>query len=94
MPKDKMPLGDYVESIASQIATAFEKFEKDHPGWEVGVADIVARGVLKPVEKDGVTTVWIDLDEPANMPRSDIPIKIRRTDRIVKKADEDETEGD
>ena len=72
--KDKMRLEDYVASIASQILDAVKTVEEEHPEWRVGRMEIVARGVLKPYRGE----VWIDLDEPRDFPRSDIPIPLER----------------
>ena len=75
---DKMPLSEYVESIAEQYLEAVAEVEKANPTWEFGAVTITARGVLKPITKDGETTVWVDIDEPSTHERSEIPIPLAR----------------
>ena len=75
---DKMPLSEYVESIAEQYLEAVAAVEKANPTWEFGAVTITARGVLKPMTVDGKTTVFVDIDEGAKVERSEIPIPLAR----------------
>lgn len=78
---DKMPLREFVESVAGQLLIALESVEARHPSWEVGALTVVAKGALKPVTQGGATAVWIDVDEPAHTAISEIPIPLRRRAR-------------
>lgn len=79
MKLDKMPLGAYIEDIATQVIKALERVEASNPGWTTGSVEILAGGVLKPVREGEKTVVYVDIDEPEKFPRSEIPIKIART---------------
>jgi len=71
---DKLPLVEYVASIMEQMAEAAARLETRFPHWKVVSCDFTARACLKPL--GGV--VWADIDEPKNLPMSDIPIKMTR----------------
>ena len=77
MADDKLPLREFVESVADQFLTAVEAVEARHPGWEVGALTLTARVALKPVREGASTVIYVDVDEPERL-LSELPIPLRR----------------
>jgi hypothetical protein len=74
---DKLPLKDFIESVADQFLSAIEAVEARHPEWECGAATLTARVALKPVQQNGETVIYADVDEPDRL-LSEVPIPLRR----------------
>jgi hypothetical protein len=74
---DKLPLHQFIESVAGQFLQAVEAVEKAHPGWEFGAATLTARVALKPGMENGQTVIYADVDEPDRL-MSEVPIPLRR----------------
>jgi hypothetical protein len=79
-PSDKLPLDEFVNLVSEEYVTGAELFERNHPSWSVGDAEIVARAVLKPMtnKKTGQTRIFVDNREPSSTDRADIPVSIVR----------------
>lgn len=73
---DKLPLSEFVEAVASQVAAGVKRFEAAHPEWEVGALSIEARVGFK-IEPGPPAVVWVDLDEPERL-LTLLPIPVRR----------------
>ena len=76
---DKIPLQRFVETVAGEWLSAVEAVEQQHPGWEVGASEIVARVafVLEKKPGGGESVLLLDLDEPSRL-LSELRIPIRR----------------
>lgn len=82
---DKAPYGEFLGRVVDETLTAFAEAEKRNPGWTVGATTITIRGVLKPMPVPGKPDKWQlmwDVDEPAHVAVTEVPVPIRRGEQI------------
>ena len=71
---DRLPLSTFVEHVSREWASAVERFEAAHPGWEIGAGEITALAAFRL--QDGKPV--LDLIEPAAS-MSELRIPLRRS---------------